>query len=171
MNAGQAIQNLWQGSSYEGESWSGYLFRAGPSGIFYHTDPEGAGYYAGPHHPEHPEFGRQIQAFKFPQVNNPIIINFDHMPGDPNLQGITTIGLLGLEEILGLDTDDPTAEHEDPALLIEKALPYLRKMGHDAVIIYGETGAKVTGVPIEFVYFGSLERVDDPEIIASLMDQ
>ena len=49
---------------------------------------------------------------------------------------------------------------DDFALIIEdEVIPYLRKLGYDCIIINGETGREVAGVPIEVVLFSTPQKI------------
>lgn len=119
------------------DPWDSSLYRSGPvyedKPTFYHTQQEGAKFY------------EQVQ-------NAPI----DKHPG-PSGPGI----FLDLEDIKALNfisklagyknSDDAFNQVGDVALIIEAALPKLKTYGLPWLIIEGETGMGVTGVPIEVV--------------------
>lgn len=142
--------NLTQIIKHYNPEWDGFLYRSGQSGIFYHTSLEGAQFY-----------GNNIKKYKPPQTNKIIVIDIDHVgPPSGNIIGLETIGkLIGktIDEVIEMDL----------ALAIEEALP---KINADAVIIYGDTGAEVQGVPVEVVYWNKLVEIPlSPEEISQLI--
>ena len=120
-------------SLYEeyGEKWSGYLFRAGGRGIFYHTVESGAEYY-----------GNDVKKFECPITVNGIAIDLD--------SDYEKIAKLSSQE-----TEDIALAIED------SVIPALRRSGYDCIVINGETGTDVTGTPVEVVLFDAPKSVID----------
>jgi hypothetical protein len=111
------------------EKWDGKLYRAGPDGDYFHTSREGAEFYATS------EFS--VEEFPLPTFSNAIVIDFDndkHMDFLYSLAGV----------------DDPCMV-EDISILLDGVRPKLKDLGFDCLIINGETGAEVEGVPVEVV--------------------
>ena len=69
--------------------------------------------------------------------------------------------------LIDLDEDyaeiiEKTGESEDVGLAVEKFLPILRRSLHfDCVVINGETGRDVTGIPVEVVLFDEPKSMID----------
>jgi hypothetical protein len=117
-----------------GHTWDGRLYRSetgegGRTGDYYAVDPENAEMYA------ELAGGAPVESFAFPDVEKPFIVNID--------EG----GLTEVERFAGEKFEDVG----DIAMLIEDALPSIRGAGYDSVVIIGETGPDIWGVPVEFV--------------------
>lgn len=114
---------------YYGANWDGKLWRSGgdsglSSGTYYHTDIEGAEFY-GSNPKEIPV--PQCSKVAFLDLDNPSHLEFVESLSSPL-------------EVMG-----------DIALVIEEALPKIRQMGFDCLVISGETGRDVWGTPVEVV--------------------
>lgn len=133
--------------------WNGYLYRSGGPGIYYHTEKEGAEFY-----------GDDIEVYDCPDVDNVALIDIE---GElANIEFADTFTLEDIAKILGMSMDEVLGYHLANA--IEDALPFLFKK-YEAVIIHGETGAHVTGTPIEIVTRKPLTPLIGPEAAAALL--
>lgn len=112
-----------------GESWGGKLYRAGTDGSYFHTSREGAEFYETP--------DAAVEEFPIPSFSRTILIDMD------NEDHIGYIHAL-------MGVDDPNLV-DDISTLIEEARPKLRELGFDGMVIDGETGRGVEGVPVEVV--------------------
>jgi len=113
--------------------WSGLLYKVG-SGIYYHTDPEGAEFYV-----DKSATGRsEVKTYKPFNANNVLIVGLDIVDGK-----LPVVGGDFIEELIGKNSGDIGID-------IEEAIPKIRELGFDAVIIAGETG-DVPGVPVEVI--------------------
>lgn len=119
------------------EKWSGYLYRAGDSGVFYHTSKEGSEFY-----------GKDVALYECPIVNG-ILIDLD----------------VDYDEIMAMANGE-----DDIALAIEAILPILQKRGFNCVVLDGETGAEVTGVPVEIILFDKPKPVSSIDKVADSLE-
>lgn len=112
------------------EKWDGKLYRAGHiDGSYFHTSREGAQYYVNEEH-------GSVEEFPLPVFSNAIVIDFDN---DRHMNFL--YALMGVEPF----------SVDDISTLIDDARQPLKELGFDCLIIFGETGAQVEGVPVEVV--------------------
>lgn len=161
MRLPQLINKIYQ---FDDIIWSGYLYRASTEagGHLYHTDPLGAQYYTW-YEPRN-----VIRVYECPDIE-PILLDTtsgDYPPVPTIIDGVLTISIIYLYEITGQDPDDG----DDWVNVMDLALPILTKQ-YPAVVIYGETGAKVTGFPVEVALAKSPPQATSPEAIATLLDE
>ena len=161
MRLPQIIHKLYE---YEETGWSGYLYRASKDvgGHLYHTDYLGAQYYTW-NEPQN-----KIRVYECPDVEAILLDteSGDDPPVPTIINGILTISVAYLYEITGEDPD----EEDDWVNVMDRALPILTKR-YPAVVIYGQTGAEVTGYPVEVALSISPKQATDPEAIATLLDE
>jgi hypothetical protein len=102
--------------------------------IFYHTDPEVAEFYV-----DKSATGRsEVKTYKPFNAINVLIVGLDIVDGK-----LPVVGGDFIEELIGKNSGDIGID-------IEEAIPKIRELGFDAVIIAGETG-DVPGVPVEVI--------------------
>jgi hypothetical protein len=126
-----------------GQDWTGYLYRAGDAGLYYHTDAHGAEFYGA------------ARVYECPDVEPVLIIDLNEVDGlsyVAKLRGVT------VDELIEYDL----------ALAIEETLPAIFK-SYQAVVIDGETGRDVQGTPVEVAFPAPLQPTDAPEAIATLL--
>lgn len=130
MSLSSTIERIFE--DYD-EEWDGFLYKVG-GGVFYHTSLEGAEFYGSP------------QQYKCPNISNVLIFDTDSMNDTPGREDYgLTVGIGFLESIL----DD--FDEDDWVDGMERAIPILLNK-YKAIIILGETGREVTGVPVEVVF-------------------
>lgn len=149
------IDRLYQQND---ESWSGYLYRAGDSGIFYHTDVSGAEYYQ----------KGGVQVYECPAISNALLLDVDSDNNKPaNEDGILTAGLGFIAKLNKIPIDD--LYDSDWVIQMEDALPKIFSK-FDAIVIFGETGSEVWGFPVEVVLKSPIQPTSDPRAIATLVN-
>ncbi len=125
MSLPEIINNLYR--KYD-DVWSGNLYRSGNSGIYYHTNQEGASFY-----------GDDVKTFECPKLNNVLVVDLEDVG---SMEKIAELADKTYDEFI----------EDDIALGLEEVIPILFSNGFEAIVIEGETGAEVEGIPIEVVF-------------------
>lgn len=148
LGSGPLVSSLYKG--YQSEPHSGKMYRAEPpspaeglAGKYYHTDPEGVSFYED-------LYGSKANAVDIPDFKKPLLIDTDGSGiASAKELGIDAMTLDELAEAAGTTVDDIL--EEGIGEFLEDALPGLKEKGYDGVVIHGETGPDLPGVPIEVV--------------------
>jgi hypothetical protein len=161
MKLAQFIHNLYNRDN--DSPWNGYLYRASKEagGHLYHTDPEGAQFYTW-NEPQN-----VVRVYECPDIV-PICLYVDSGDDPPvptMIDGVLSISLMYLYQITGEDPD----EEDDWVNVMDRALPILTKQ-YPGVVIVGETGAQVTGFPVEVALAVPPQETHSPAAIATLID-
>jgi hypothetical protein len=125
--------------------WSGKMYRYGDvntdRATFFHTDPEGAAYYA----PGNSANEIGVHDFDESMIQKPVVFDIDF---DEDIKAMAEAR--GYRYLTPNDIDTSTG---DIALDIEEAMPSWEKEGHDSILIYGQTGAETVGNGPEIALF------------------
>jgi len=132
------------------------MFRAGPvdfgnpekAGVFFHSTRGGAQVYGD-------MTGEPVRKFRFQNMENPLVIDVD---GDDAVKRLADQHSYEYQYLYDL-ADKLGADEGDPALTLEALLPKILARGkNDSVVVHGETGPDVGGLP-EIVPFSSSQVI------------